>query len=302
MQALFTHDAQPELGRDDLLRHVEESYRVSQRCFLLMLDQCVSAIDYAVTKKTLAQTSLTHEDEDVPEVRLAENPLLKPFHEDDAWKQRLRQDHIFDYHDRDLTRHLFKMLGANPVVREYLSRPVNTPEEDRDVFLSVLTGMVDDDVFQSWIEEIAPTWWDDAEVCVSAATHVITHLPKAALSKQLRQLDEKSADTLQFARDLLVKTLEHSEEAVRMIGPAATNWEVERIATVDMILMRMAFAEVLEFPTIPVKVTINEYIDISKSYSTPKSKEFINGVLDKVMHQLRKEGRVVKSGRGLIET
>ena len=93
----------------------------------------------------------------------------------------------------------------------------------------------------------------------------------------------------------------HNEEYEKWIESQVENWELERIALMDMIIMKLALAELINFPSIPVKVTINEYIEISKSYSSVKSKVFINGILDKLVAKLRAEGVIRKSGRGLIE-
>jgi len=95
--------------------------------------------------------------------------------------------------------------------------------------------------------------------------------------------------------------MEKDQELFDIIEPTLQNWEAERVATIDMILLKMALCELMYFETIPTKVTINEYVDISKIYSTPKSKEFINGILDKLMKQLKEEGKIKKVGRGLVD-
>ena len=97
------------------------------------------------------------------------------------------------------------------------------------------------------------------------------------------------------------KTIEHNKELSELIEPNLKNWEMDRVAILDLILMKMAVCELKYFPTIPVKVSINEYIDISKSYSTPKSKDFVNGVLDKIKNQMQGRGEIKKFGRGLME-
>ena len=104
-----------------------------------------------------------------------------------------------------------------------------------------------------------------------------------------------------FALLLHDRVLQNVEELTKLIEPKLQNWDLDRIAMIDMILMKMALCELLYFEEIPVKVSINEYIDISKIYSTQKSKDFINGVLDKVMNDLKAEGRIKKAGRGLLE-
>jgi N utilization substance protein B len=102
-------------------------------------------------------------------------------------------------------------------------------------------------------------------------------------------------------RDLFKRSVILNEETEALISSKTENWELERIASMDMLLMKMAITEVLEFSTIPVKVTLNEYIEISKFYSTPKSNGFINGILDKVFLQLKTDNRIKKIGRGLLE-
>ena len=108
-------------------------------------------------------------------------------------------------------------------------------------------------------------------------------------------------DDKQFMATLFTETLAHAEENQALIVKAAENWEIERIALMDRILLKMALAEAKAFPSIPLKVTLNEYIELSKYYSTPKSSGFINGILDPLFKQMREAGEIVKIGRGLIE-
>ena len=115
--------------------------------------------------------------------------------------------------------------------------------------------------------------------------------------RQARDLKEVK----QFAIDLYRKTISHEQETETLIVSILENWDKERVALLDMLLMKMALTELLFFPEIPVKVTMNEYIDLSKLYSTPKSGEFINGILDSILKKLREEGRIEKSGRGMVE-
>ena len=111
----------------------------------------------------------------------------------------------------------------------------------------------------------------------------------------------KSAEDEQFIRQLFRKTLEHTDEYTQMIEGKLQNWELERIINLDMLLMQMALCELLEFPSIPIKVTLNEYIEIAKWYSSEKSKVFINGILDRLIVDLRDSGKIEKTGRGLYQ-
>jgi N utilization substance protein B len=102
-------------------------------------------------------------------------------------------------------------------------------------------------------------------------------------------------------KDLFNKTIDSDEEFVSLIASKTQNWEADRIALVDMLLMKMALSEILYSPYIPVKVSINEYLELAKLYSTPNSHTFINGVLDKIHHELKSSGKIQKQGRGLVE-
>ncbi|MBK6838632.1 MAG: transcription antitermination factor NusB [Bacteroidetes bacterium] len=103
-----------------------------------------------------------------------------------------------------------------------------------------------------------------------------------------------------FVRTLFNKTIINNEEYESAISERTKNWEVDRIALMDILILKMALSELVNFPGIPVKVSINEYIDISKEYSTPKSKQFVNGVIDKLALDYKEQGKIVKTGRGLI--
>ena len=109
------------------------------------------------------------------------------------------------------------------------------------------------------------------------------------------------ADDKKFMSDLFRKTIQYNKQYEDLIQAHTKNWELERIANMDMLLMKMAIAEIMHLENVPVKVSLNEYIDISKEYSTPNSKTFVNGVLDKIIAQLKASGEIQKAGRGLKE-
>ncbi|MEZ4978706.1 MAG: transcription antitermination factor NusB, partial [Chitinophagales bacterium] len=117
--------------------------------------------------------------------------------------------------------------------------------------------------------------------------------------KAILLLEDDSED-VEFSKDLLSNCLDKDEELDEIIKPKLKNWDLDRIALMDIVLIKQAIAEFLYFPYVPLKVSMNEYIDISKEYSTEKSKDFINGILDKVMKDLSDKGKIKKLGRGLI--
>jgi transcription antitermination protein NusB len=113
--------------------------------------------------------------------------------------------------------------------------------------------------------------------------------------------DPSGSEDLDFLKKLYRKTILNDEAYNKIISQHAENWDIERIALMDTILIKMAIAELTEFPSIPIKVTLNEYIELSKNYSTPKSKVFINGILDKLIAEFKQDNKIKKTGRGLME-
>ncbi|MBK9318967.1 MAG: transcription antitermination factor NusB [Bacteroidetes bacterium] len=124
---------------------------------------------------------------------------------------------------------------------------------------------------------------------------------KGATSFHLLPLFKDQEDDTKFMQELIQKTIRDDAYFQQLIADKTKNWDADRIALVDIILMKMALCEILNLSTIPVKVSINEYIDISKDYSTPNSKSFINGVIDKLVIELKTQGKIQKTGRGLVE-
>ena len=132
--------------------------------------------------------------------------------------------------------------------------------------------------------------------------HILKEIKESdSPEKSLPALFKDEDDDLDFVKGLFRKTIINNDEYQNTIIKQAKNWEEDRIAMMDFLLMKMAICELEEFPTVPIKVTLNEYIELSKNYSTPKSKLFINGILDKLIPQLKAEGKINKSGRGLKE-
>jgi N utilization substance protein B len=154
---------------------------------------------------------------------------------------------------------------------------------------------------QQHFEDRFPAWDDDVDIVIPRTRQLLQHWPQGS-SVDATGLDGTlSPEGRDFARQLLHACIEHRSLLDELVAPRLENWELDRVSLMDRVLLRMALAELLYFDTVPVKVSINEYIDISKTYSGPKSKDFINGVLDKVLQQLKEEGRIRKRGRGLVE-
>jgi len=161
--------------------------------------------------------------------------------------------------------------------------------------------LLKNEYFDEHMENVIATWADD-EFIVKGLMDEFVRVKDYAAVPERRLFDFSITDEEQsFAEQLLRLSIENKEAYETLIELKLQNWELDRVSLIDRILMKMAITEFMHMPTIPVKVTINEYLDISKIYSTPRSREFINGVLDKVMNELKTTGSIIKTGRGLIE-
>lgn len=145
-------------------------------------------------------------------------------------------------------------------------------------------------------------WGDDLYIVNPMVVKLMESFKENATPDfKLMQLYKDKEEDVQFVKELFRETIMRNDEIEKWIGDKTKNWEVERIAMMDVLLMKMAIAEILHFSSIPVKVTLNEFIEISKMYSTPKSKIFINGILDKIVADFKSENKLNKIGRGLME-
>ena len=183
--------------------------------------------------------------------------------------------------------------------KEYLNSGKSGFEDDKvfvkDLFKQVLAP---NEKLFDYYESHNLSWVDDYPLVNTTLLKGIKQMQKGDLFR-LRQLKVKPDDE-EFLVDLFRKTILHQQEFTAEIDEKTPNWDTERIADMDMILIKMALTEFLYFPSIPTKVTINEYIEIAKDYSTRKSSYFINGVLDKLLKDYNKTGRLNKIGRGLL--
>ncbi|OKL40728.1 transcription antitermination factor NusB [Pontibacter flavimaris] len=195
------------------------------------------------------------------------------------------------------------ILKKDEVFLSYVSQPAHTLEEDAEVVKHIFKNIIfKEKNLQSLFEEQDLNWVENKSIVRSLVNKTVKiFAEEAEEEKQLLDLSANWEDDRAFFEDLYFQTVEQDEKYEAMIAASVKNWDVERVALLDKIILKMALSEMYIFRSIPVKVTINEYIEISKLYSTPKSKQFINGVLDKMAQELTAKGDIRKSGRGLID-
>lgn len=196
---------------------------------------------------------------------------------------------------------LYNQFIESEFFAEYLNSPDNSYNSDKEFIIKFYSEFLSENQqFIDFLEEENIYWNDDCSFAIMMAVKTIESL-KSENSKIAILPLFKNSDDEDFARKLLRTTIVRRNEYLKIIEKHTENWDTERIAQIDLLILQMAITEILEFNSIPVKVTLNEFIEISKYYSTDKSKIFINGVLDKIIKQLLNDGSIKKIGRGLID-
>ncbi len=200
--------------------------------------------------------------------------------------------------DKDFIRKMYREFINSDEFATYLSGQTDTVG-DHQILLDLFRYCRNHELFKETVQDHYPNWKTDKSLVIGMIKKLIKALPLEGNHRDyLKPMDEEAED---FGKELLRSTIKHQKLFDELIEPKLENWDAERLAIIDTIVLRMALAELVYFPTIPKKVTLNEYVDISKSYSTAKSKDFINGLLDRLMTDLSAEGLIVKEGRGLVE-
>lgn len=205
--------------------------------------------------------------------------------------------------DPEITRSIFMALKSSGEYAEYLNQDDRSIKAEKDIVKHIFKKFILKSPFvEQAFEEKFINWPVDKEVLQALIAKTFKNFTsEVAYENSLAQLTPDWDEDRTFIIDLFNKTISYEQEYHELISQKTKNWEAERIAMMDTLLMRMAITELVLFSSIPVKVTINEYIEIAKEFSTPKSNSFINGILDKILADLKSAGKIRKFGRGLLE-
>lgn len=221
--------------------------------------------------------------------KIAGNEVLWKILEDASFEAQIGKDKPQQTMDPELVKKLYHLLTESTEYNTYISNPSKDKQSERKILEFILAElMIGNEDFVSHIEENYINWDDDGEMVIQLLESYIQKPGSIDFSKLLG--DDKEL----FAKTLLSTVLEKDEHLQSLIIPKLKNWDPERIAVLDMVMMKMGVAEFLYFETIPPKVTINEYIDLAKEYSTQQSGQFVNGILDNIHKELMQQGKMQK--------
>jgi len=294
-------------GERELLKNINKIYDL----YLYQLSLLVEIVSLAERTTDDAKLKRLPTKEDInPNNKFINNRFIKHIATNVFFLKETHNRLISWSNEPELVKKIYNTIKVTDEYKAYMDSAKHTYAGDKEIIQRLYKNYIGDfpDLLHFY-EEKSIFWYDDIE---------IAHL---MVLKTFKIFNEKSDDTSllaplfddapvgedilsedrKFMIDLFRKTIVNNKKFEQLVSEKAKNWEVERIAMIDILLMKMALCEITEFPTIPIKVTMNEYIELSKIYSSAKSKVFINGILDKMAAELNKQGLIKKIGRGLIE-
>ena len=289
-----------DMGRSEKELHfnIEKAYTLYQYLLLLVID----VVLYAESRIELARNKRIPTREDLhPNTRFIDNRLIAQLRNNAHLLSYVGQHKLNWANYPELIKEIYNKLLASEEYHDYMSSGVDGYAEDKRLVAFIYTHLIfPNESLDSILEEQSIYWNDDLEFITSMIVKTIKKYKEFdGPEKPLMELYKNQEDR-EYVVKLFRFTILHREEYVAYIKSNTRNWDLDRIAFMDILIMQMAIAELVGFPSIPTKVTLNEYLEISKYYSTSKSNVFINGVLDKVVMQMKEEGKIVKTGRGLI--
>jgi N utilization substance protein B len=300
MQVLYALNRNPELSLPEGEKRYQASIQKSFDLFLynLVFLQKVAAYSLKEYEKRQEKLLPTEEDKSFRPV-LWDNPLIESIRLNPDFEKRCKKAGLYGKIDSDNVRIYYNEFSKTEVYQNYLKLEDPSLEDHKSVLLELYRTCVKDESFEDLMEEHFASWHDDESLVVGSVKKLIKSLPVEGRFFDAYEPEEEA--TQDFGLQLLRQTYRNEDELLEDIKPTLQNWDVDRVAILDLIMIKMAVCELTMFPSIPTKVTLNEFVEIAKSYSTDKSKDFINGILDRLMKQLSKDGKINKEGRGLIE-
>jgi transcription antitermination protein NusB len=282
----------------DLNYSLEKSYDLYHLFFLLLID----VKQYAENRIELAKNKRMPTTEDLnPNLKFVNNRVIAQLGQTSRLFRYTSDRKLNWAQNPELVKSVYNNMVESVQYQKYLASGSSSYDTDRDFVETFYTNyLLNNDLLYQILEENSIFWNDDIEFVLSMNLKTIQKAKASATDINLFDLYKNDEDR-EFAKKLFRNVVLKHTEYSAMIQDNVKNWDVERVAQLDMLVMEMALAEILLFPSIPVKVSFNEYLDIVKFYSTERSNAFINGVLDKMIKKLKDEGKIEKAGRGLQE-
>ncbi len=299
-QLLYAYQQNPSksihFAKEELLKSLEHTYHLYHLVFLLIIDITAYAEQRIEAGKRKYQA--TYEEKN-PNTRFIENQFVAQLYENNLLRDYTKTHYLSWTDYEGAIKDMYEIIIATDFYTEYMNAPRNhrtAYEEDKEIWVKILKNCIlESDELLDAIEAKSIYWNDDLDTVVSFVIKTIRKFEQAKGKEQLLLPMFKDDEDKKFALKLYSDSITNVDEHKVLIDEFTKNWDLDRIAFMDVIIMRLAITELFDFPTIPIKVTLNEYIEIAKVYSTERSGSFINGVLDNIVSKLIKENKLVKA-------
>jgi N utilization substance protein B len=277
---------------NELFFSIEQTYNLYN--FLLLL--AVEITNHAQNRIDIGKKKLRPTPEDLnPNVRFIENSFIKQLASNVQLNKYIEEKKISWKDHPEVLKSIYEEIVTADYFTEYMQAETSSYKEDKDIWRKIFKKTIlQNKELETTLEDINLYWNDDIDIVISFILKTIKQFDEENAQDQALQPMFKDADDRKFAKELLCETISDSKKYRELIDEHTKNWEIDRIAFMDIVIMQIALAELHNFPAIPVNVTLNEYIEIAKTYSTERSSTFINGVLDNIVNKLRKDNKITK--------
>ena len=309
LQAVYAYLGSGEEHVEEGVKHLLESIDKMKDLFSWQLSFLIETKRFAENRIEENKRKNFPTQEDLyPNMRYVNNRVLVALENNKDLRKEEERLKINWANHQDIVRNYYNMMRNTEEYQSYMSDNVDNFEHDKKFIVKMLTEYFSDlEVLQDFYEEKSIFFVDDYHLVTSMLIKFFSDM-KASFNESslLPTIYKTEKDPVnedkEFVKKLFRDVLKHDDEYGKLVGANTSNWEKERVCVMDMIILKMALTEFCCFPYIPVKVTMNEYIEISKYFSTPKSKIFVNGILDRILKKLNEENAIVKKGIGLLDS
>lgn len=305
MQVLYSN----YIGGSDLSSLKQEGMLLARiqktkQLYFVYLQYLVEICHYSLVDATKRANKYILKEEDINiNTDLAKNSIITQIIGSEAYPSVQKQHGTMGFIDKKLVKTMFKHLRDSAKYVKYCEIESKTQADHIEILRYITKKVIGaNEGLDEFLSEHFMNLEDDHFICLHSIQKILKDNADQSPEEFIKTilLQEDDSEDIEFSKELLSNCLDRHDELDEIIKPKLKNWDIDRIALMDIVLIKQAIAEFLYFPFVPLKVSMNEYIDISKDYSTEKSKDFINGILDKVMKDLSDKGKIKKLGRGLI--
>ncbi len=275
-------------AQNELMQSIDKTYELYHYFFQLIINITELA------KKRQTRKSIAVAERELY-AALANNRFVKQLEQNEDLKKYIEENEI-DWSTEDLNAsdEILKQIIASDILKEYMESE-RSYKEDKELWRNIVKKQISEcELLGKELEDMCIYWNDDAEIVLSFVSKTIRNFEEEAGANQRLMPKYRDKEDERFALKLYKNTIYNANEYKELITKHIQNWDVDRVAFLDIIIMQMALAEICSFPSIPVNVSMSEYLELAKAYSTPRSSNFVNGVLDAVVKELQAENKLTK--------